>query len=360
MAAIIECIDWMQSVLVCGHITSNAAKFVIACALSNKQRIVYTIPVGMQSSHRQYDEFNCEFKDHTVGLITDETVVNPLASCLIVTTETLRNILYRGRVFLCDVNWVVDAISIGDGGGGGECLPAVWQQALMLLPTTNGGGPPYTVRFYHLPFSHRMHAIYVQTLRVCISKIVIRLSLLVRQIHCRHRRRRRRHTHVTFAQINCLHIAARWNDTCARTPATVHSNATCVQDLFYHAEVHIGAFPFHCRICLQRSNENSARTVHEANCHIRCRYECYVCRKSFGSIKCELITHMRVHSGTRPFSCTKCPKHFTSTANLHRHIEGHNGPPRRGSFHCDRCDRRYTRKWSLTRHQNTTKNHTYH
>lgn len=45
-------------------------------------------------SNQKYREFHEEFKD--VGLVTGDVTINPTASVLIMTTEILRNMLYRG------------------------------------------------------------------------------------------------------------------------------------------------------------------------------------------------------------------------------------------------------------------------
>ncbi|VVC93319.1 unnamed protein product [Leptidea sinapis] len=75
----IMCIDNLQSVLVSAH--TSAGKTVVA------------------------EEFSEEFQD--VGLITGDVTINPSASCLIMTTEILRNMLYRGSEIMREVGWVV-------------------------------------------------------------------------------------------------------------------------------------------------------------------------------------------------------------------------------------------------------------
>ena len=53
----------------------------------------------------QYREFYEEFSD--VGLMTGDVTINPTASCLIMTTEILRSMLYRGSEVMREVGWVV-------------------------------------------------------------------------------------------------------------------------------------------------------------------------------------------------------------------------------------------------------------
>lgn len=42
-----------------------------------------------------------------VGIITGDVTLNPQASCLIVTTEILRNMLYKGNDMIRDIEWVI-------------------------------------------------------------------------------------------------------------------------------------------------------------------------------------------------------------------------------------------------------------
>lgn len=68
-------------------------RYAIACSLRDKQRVIYTTPIKALSNQK-YREFHEEFKD--VGLVTGDVTINPTASVLIMTTEILRNMLYRG------------------------------------------------------------------------------------------------------------------------------------------------------------------------------------------------------------------------------------------------------------------------
>jgi hypothetical protein len=56
-------------------------------------RVVYTSPLKALSNQK-YRELAQEFGD--VGLMTGDVTINPHATCLVMTTEILRSMLYRG------------------------------------------------------------------------------------------------------------------------------------------------------------------------------------------------------------------------------------------------------------------------
>ncbi|KAK8782630.1 hypothetical protein V5799_016034 [Amblyomma americanum] len=58
-----------------------------------KRRVIYTTPIKALSNQK-FREFSDDLKD--VGLMTGDVTINPSASCLIMTTEILRSMLYRG------------------------------------------------------------------------------------------------------------------------------------------------------------------------------------------------------------------------------------------------------------------------
>lgn len=127
----ILCIENNQSVLVSAHTSAGktvVAEYAIARSLSNKQRVIYTTPIKALSNQK-FREFSEEFKD--VGLVTGDATINPSASCLIMTTEILRNMLYRGSEIMREVGWVVfDEIHYMRDKERG----VVWEETLILLP----------------------------------------------------------------------------------------------------------------------------------------------------------------------------------------------------------------------------------
>ncbi|XP_071447333.1 superkiller complex protein 2 [Hetaerina americana] len=103
------------------------AEYAIAMAMRNKTRVVYTSPIKALSNQK-YRDFKTTFQD--VGLITGDIQINQTASCLIMTTEILRSMLYRGSDTLRDLEFVIfdEVHYINDAERG-----HVWEEVLIQL-----------------------------------------------------------------------------------------------------------------------------------------------------------------------------------------------------------------------------------
>lgn len=127
----ISCIQRNESVLVSAHTSAGktvVAEYAIAQCVKNNQRVIYTSPIKALSNQK-YREFAAEFQD--VGLMTGDVTINPTATCLVMTTEILRSMLYRGSEIMREVGWVVfDEIHyLRDKTRG-----VVWEETIILLP----------------------------------------------------------------------------------------------------------------------------------------------------------------------------------------------------------------------------------
>lgn len=127
----VSCIERNESVLVSAHTSAGktvVAEYAIAQCLKNGQRVVYTSPIKALSNQK-FRELTAEFGD--VGLMTGDVTINPSASCLVMTTEILRSMLYRGSEIMREVAWVVfDEIHYMRDKERG----VVWEETIILLP----------------------------------------------------------------------------------------------------------------------------------------------------------------------------------------------------------------------------------
>ncbi len=131
-----------ENVLITAHTGSGktiGAIYGIAHCIKNNKKVIYTSPIK-SLSNQKYAEFKQIFD--SVGILTGDIKMNPDAQCIIMTTEILRNILYRysngetgsGDSSFIDINDVGIVIFdevhyINDPSRG-----KVWEESIVLLP----------------------------------------------------------------------------------------------------------------------------------------------------------------------------------------------------------------------------------
>ena len=129
----ILCIDNDQSVLISAHDSAGktvVAEYSIAMCLARKQKIIYTTSFKALS-YQKYRDFSNEFRD--VGLMTGDVTVNTGANLIIMTTEILRSMLYRGSEVTKEVGWVIfDETHYFKHNE----KRYVWEQTIILLKST--------------------------------------------------------------------------------------------------------------------------------------------------------------------------------------------------------------------------------
>ena len=127
----INALEAGDDVLVAAH--TSAGKTVIAeysfgMALRDGGRVVYTSPLKALSNQK-YRDLREEFED--VGLMTGDVTINPTASCLVMTTEILRSMLYNGSEVIREVQLLVyDEIHYMRDRERG----VVWEESIILAP----------------------------------------------------------------------------------------------------------------------------------------------------------------------------------------------------------------------------------
>lgn len=122
-----------DSVFVAAHTSAGktvVAEYAIAMASRNMTKAIYTSPIKALSNQK-FRDFKETFKDIDVGLITGDVQINPEANCLIMTTEILRSMLYRGADLIRDVEFVIfdEVHYVNDIDRG-----VVWEEVIIMLP----------------------------------------------------------------------------------------------------------------------------------------------------------------------------------------------------------------------------------
>jgi antiviral helicase SKI2 len=120
-----------DSVFVAAHTSAGktvVAEYAIALAAKHMTKAVYTSPIKALSNQK-FRDFRHDFDD--VGILTGDVQINPEASCLIMTTEILRSMLYRGADLLRDVEFVIfdEVHYVNDLERG-----VVWEEVIIMLP----------------------------------------------------------------------------------------------------------------------------------------------------------------------------------------------------------------------------------
>ncbi|KAH9510632.1 Exosome RNA helicase MTR4 [Dermatophagoides farinae] len=105
-------------------------KEAILC-IENNQSVLVSAHTSAALSNQKYREFKDEFED--VGLITGDVTINQNATCLIMTTEILRLMLFRRKEIIRQVGWVIfDEIHYMRDRERG----VIWEETIILLPDT--------------------------------------------------------------------------------------------------------------------------------------------------------------------------------------------------------------------------------
>ncbi|KAF2280159.1 antiviral helicase [Westerdykella ornata] len=120
-----------DSVFVAAHTSAGktvVAEYAIALAAKHMTKAIYTSPIKALSNQK-FRDFRQTFDD--VGILTGDVQIRPEASCLIMTTEILRSMLYRGADLIRDVEFVIfdEVHYVNDLERG-----VVWEEVIIMLP----------------------------------------------------------------------------------------------------------------------------------------------------------------------------------------------------------------------------------
>ncbi|KAG6873825.1 hypothetical protein C0995_010437 [Termitomyces sp. Mi166 len=122
-----------DSVFVAAHTSAGktvVAEYAIALAEKHMTRAIYTSPIKALSNQK-FRDFKQTFSSSSVGILTGDVQINPEAPCLVMTTEILRSMLYKGADLIRDVEFVIfdEVHYVNDAERG-----VVWEEVIIMLP----------------------------------------------------------------------------------------------------------------------------------------------------------------------------------------------------------------------------------
>jgi len=134
-----------ENILITAHTGSGKtvlAIYAIAECFRLNKKVIYTSPTK-SLSNQKYAEFTERFGKNNIGIMTGDIKMNPDAQCIIMTTEILRNILYRESTL--DENKIMYSTSINMKDVGAVVLDEVhyindpdrgrvWEEVIVMVP----------------------------------------------------------------------------------------------------------------------------------------------------------------------------------------------------------------------------------
>lgn len=119
-----------DSVFIAAHTSAGktvVAEYAMSMAAQHMTKCIYTSPIKALSNQK-YRDFKSEYD---VGILTGDVQLNPEASTLIMTTEILRSMLYRGADVIRDVEFIIfdEVHYVNDSERG-----VVWEEVIIMLP----------------------------------------------------------------------------------------------------------------------------------------------------------------------------------------------------------------------------------
>lgn len=137
--------DQNKNILISAHTGSGKtlpAEYAIQRTLEKSKKIIYTSPIKALTNQKFY-EFKNKYPDWDVGILTGDIKYNPTGNILLMTTEILLNLIYKGKIedprighhisfdLLNDFPLVIfDEIHYINDIDRGH----VWEQCIILLP----------------------------------------------------------------------------------------------------------------------------------------------------------------------------------------------------------------------------------